>query len=95
MTTEEHKHNAFTGVVSHEGLKTGDGREVKEPVPFQLKTVVLRGDPLNDMQSHLRRLLDALNSVPGLVKGEAFTLSIDHVDFDTNECKLVLEFERG
>jgi|SRR5688572_1869508 len=91
-----HNPNAVPVVETHKDLPTGDFREKK--VPFQLKTVVLVGDPNSregggTWAEYIRPLLDTLNSLPGLVRGEAFTMSLVDTDIDLNLYKLVLEFE--
>jgi len=73
--------------------------EVKKPEPYKtpltLSVVVMKYDPLEvpDIQAHIRPILDALNSVPNFVRGEAFVMSVDNHRIDSNEVKLVLEFE--
>jgi len=63
--------------------------------PFALRHMVLTYDPMEtpDLQPHIRPLLNALNSLNGLVRGEAFNMTIDDAGFDKNEVKLILEFE--
>ena len=67
----------------------------KYETPFTLKTMVMTYDPMKepDMAQHIRPVLDALNSLPEFLQGEAFTMTLDDSRIETNEVKLVLEFE--
>jgi len=69
--------------------------EPKYETPFTLKAMVLVFDPMkwSDVQPHIRPVLDAINSLPEFVRGEAFTMTLDDSRIDNNEVKLILEFE--
>jgi len=76
-------------------LPVGDFRE-KPVESTSLKAIVLRMDRnVEYMQAEIRKVLDGLNKIEGLKIGDKFTMTIDDSNMmDSNEYKLVLEFER-
>lgn len=77
----------------------GETSGYKKDEPLQstaLKAIVLRMDRNTEyMQAEIRKVLDGLNAIPGLRIGDSFTMTIDDANmFESNDYKLVLEFER-